>query len=132
MLVIGLRVDDVVAGVLADVLIIMLAAVTVGASIGVLVDTEVVVVTSALLAFESAVPLSYVVKVMTNEWTEEAIDTIDVSIGRRVAECIAGYAGVISGVASGICGDIVADMNLKVVAAVETLSDFTTPAPFED
>ena len=132
MLVIGLRVDDVVAGVLADVLIIMLAAVTVGASIGVLVDEEVVVVTSALLAFESAVPLSYVVKVMTNEWTEEAIDTIDVSIGRRVAECIGGYAGVISGVASGICGDIVADMNLKVVAAVETLSDFTTPAPFED
>ena len=38
----------------------------------------------------------------------------------------------ISGVVRGICGDIVADINLKVVAAVETLSDFTTPAPFED
>ena len=107
----------------------MLAAVTVGVRIGVFVDADVVVATSALLAFESAVPLSYVVEVMTDDWTEEAIDTIDVSIGKRVVECIVGYARVISGVARRICVDVVAGVNLKVVAA---LSDFTTPAPFEE
>ena len=71
----------------------MLVAVIVGVGIGVLVDVEVAVVTSALIGLESVVPLSYVVEVMSDDRAEAVID-IDASIDGRVGEWIDALARV--------------------------------------
>ena len=84
MLVIGLCVGAVIE-VVTDVLINMLTAVAVGVGISVLVGAIVVVVTSTLIAFELAVPLSYLVGAKSGDWAEAVVD-IDASIGKWVGE----------------------------------------------
>ena len=75
-----------VINVLTDVLS-NVAPVTVSVVIAVFVNAKVVLVISALIDLELVVPLSYVMKVMFDDWTEAAID-IDVSTDRRVGKLI--------------------------------------------
>ena len=67
---------------LTKVLINMLAAAMVSVGMGMLTDEKVVVVTSALIGLdlELVVAWSYVVEVMSGDWSEAVIE-IDVSIG---------------------------------------------------
>ena len=119
--------------VLTDVLINMLFASIVGVDVHVMVDVEVVVVSSTLLiGLESVVPLSYVVEVISDDWDETVI-VINPSSDCRVDECIEALARVWPGativVMRGTRVDVLLDVTSNVWTAVMT--DFTTPKSSE-
>ena len=78
---------NVVIEVLTDVLNNMLTTVALGVCSGVLVGVKVVTVTSALIAFELVVHLTYLFGVKSADWAE-AVIAIDASMDWRVGECI--------------------------------------------
>ena len=119
--------------VLTDVPINMLFASIVGVDVHVMVDVEVVVVSSTLLiGLESVVPLSYVVEVISDDWDETVI-VINPSSDCRVDECIEALARVWPGativVMRGTRVDVLLDVTSNVWTAVMT--DFTTPKSSE-